>query len=74
MLRRLVSIAFFISGLGLLGAAASSYLGSSAAPAITAVASNLDLGDCLPGQQTRVIFHLANHSRQPIRVLGLAEC
>jgi hypothetical protein len=74
MLLRLLSAALVLVGLSLLGVAAWSYFAPPRGPALETPETDMELGQCTPGQETEVVFHLQNNSRRPIRVLGLAPC
>ncbi len=59
-------------GLSLLGAYA--YSTRQAEPALEAAETDIELADCVPGRKREVVLRLENHSRRPVRVLGLHYC
>jgi uncharacterized protein (DUF58 family) len=74
MVLRLIVAALVLCGLTLLGLAAYSYFAPPRSPALAVAESDLDLGNCLAGRETDVVFRLQNNSGHPIRVLGLVLC
>jgi hypothetical protein len=59
-------------GLSLLGAYA--YSTRQVGPALNAAETDIELADCVPGRKRDVVLRLENHSRRPIRVLGVGFC
>jgi hypothetical protein len=74
MVLRLIVAAIGLCGLTFLGLAAYSYFGPPRGPALAVAESDLDLGNCLAGRETEVVFRLRNNSGHPIRVLRLVLC
>jgi hypothetical protein len=70
---RIISTAFTLGGLTLLGLSAYSYLAASTGPQVIVLQTDLELDDFPVGQQA-VVVPVHNHSRRPIRVLGWSEC
>lgn len=59
-------------GLSLVGVYA--YCTRQAGPALEAAETDIELSDCVPGRNREVVLRLENHSRKPIRVLGVYFC
>ncbi len=74
MLRRVIATAFLLGGVALLSLAARAYFAPLPAPALVVAEPELELEDCKARQQTDVVFRLENHSKRPVRVLGLVTC
>ena len=59
-------------GLSLLGAYA--YCTRPGGPVLEAAETDIELTDCVPDRKRAVVLRLENHSRRPIRVLGVGFC
>ncbi len=71
---RLLSHGFFQLGLVLLGLAAWDYFTPPDGPGVTIDQPERELATVSPGQKIDLSFQVHNKSRQPARVVGLAEC
>ena len=71
---RLLSVSFLAVGLCLSSLGAYFYFAPQPGPALEAAETDLELSDCVPGEKRDVVLRLENHSREPIRVLGMGFC
>jgi hypothetical protein len=71
---RALPTALLVAGLALLGLATYSYFARSDGPALVVAEPELEVDDCVPGQETEVVFRLLNKSGRPVRVVGLVPC
>jgi hypothetical protein len=71
---RLVSNAFLVAGLALLGLGVYFYSAPASGPLLQVAETDIEVPDLPPGIERTVLFHLDNASSEPLRVLGVMVC
>lgn len=74
MFCRILSNVFLLAGVGFLALAAYDYFSAPPGPQLEVEQADIEIADLTPGKQVPVVFHLANHSGRPMRVLGQSTC
>lgn len=64
----------FLVGISLMAWGGYSALAPSPTPVLEAESTDIEVSDGVAGQKREVVIRFHNHSRRPVRVLGLAEC
>jgi hypothetical protein len=72
--RRLAWCCSLLAGMCLLAAAFSWYRSSGPDALLEVAETVVEVDGCVPGERREVAFRLRNHSGQPLRVLGWADC